>query len=794
MRAQSKWRGLRAASIAVFAAAAFVMSLLVPSVGDTPARASLSAGFDAGNIIDDALFYDGTAWNASQIQTFLNQRVPRCTIGDPGRGAYTPYGSTTIAGACLNGSLWTTAARPANAYCKAMAGATNESAASLIARVSAACGISPKVLLVMLEKEQSLVTDTWPTFRQYDFAMGAYCPDSGPGGSANCDPGRAGFPNQLYNGARLLKIYKAFPNSYNYKPFQSNRIQWHPNAGCGTSDVWIENWATAALYIYTPYRPNQAALNAGWGTGDACSSYGNRNFYNFYTTWFGSVRAAAQLHPAFVDHWNRNGGASGRYGIPTASAVDHGGVITQQFASGMMYSNSWLGVTAVNGAISTRYRQLDTVKGLGPWGALGYPVGAETSANGGVRQRFENGEIYWTQQYGAQMVNGGILSYYLSTGGSGGSLGLPIGRMASLTANGGGWSQDFTGGTLYYSRDGQGFVVHGGIRAEYNRLGGASGRLGFPTSRMYSVSANGGGWYQSFAGGTLFIRKSDAKPIRFGSGPFLTRYLAEGGPASSWGWPLAEATCGLASGGCRIPLQTGVLSYAGAGDVWFVPNTISEFWQARAGESGVLGYPVGAAVSVGSGVFQEFQFGSVMLGTTGRFYLTAEHTRAVKAAGGASSIGMIMGAAQKMDAERYFVPFERAELYVVMGQNPVRFGNGPFLDTYRNQGRGSGSWGWPLAGAVCGLPGGACTMEFANGTAQYTPERGVWFVPRGGGARSLGIQQPETDQDAASGQVQPSPDETPSEEGSAPPADGSGQTGTGGAVADPDTSAPASNE
>src|SRR5699024_261440 len=39
-----------------------------------------------------------------------------------------------------------------------------------------------------------------------------------------------------------------------------------------------------------PYQPNRAALNAGYGTGDGCSAYGNRNFYNYFTDWFGSTQ------------------------------------------------------------------------------------------------------------------------------------------------------------------------------------------------------------------------------------------------------------------------------------------------------------------------------------------------------------------------------------------------------------------------------------------------------------------------------------------------------------------------
>lgn len=283
MRAK-RWRAIGGAVLGA-------LLLAGPLQAPAPARAVSATDFDPGNIVSDELFYDGTAMTAPDVQSFLNERVPRCTIGDPGRTPGTAWGNSRIASACLRDFRMTTATRTANAYCAAYAGAANESAAQIIARVGRACGISPKVLLVMLEKEQSLVADTWPTVRQFDAAMGYACPDSGPGNSANCDASYFGFFNQVYRAAWQLKVYRAHPTNYRYQPFTTNTIQWHPNAGCGTSQVVIENWATAALYIYTPYRPNAAALAAGWGTGDACSSYGNRNFFLMYSNWFGPTRS-----------------------------------------------------------------------------------------------------------------------------------------------------------------------------------------------------------------------------------------------------------------------------------------------------------------------------------------------------------------------------------------------------------------------------------------------------------------------------------------------------------------------
>ena len=51
----------------------------------------------------------------------------------------------------------------------------------------------------------------------------------------------------------------------------------------------MQNTATASLYTYTPYQPNPASLASYPGQGDACSSYGNRNFHRMFTDYFGST-------------------------------------------------------------------------------------------------------------------------------------------------------------------------------------------------------------------------------------------------------------------------------------------------------------------------------------------------------------------------------------------------------------------------------------------------------------------------------------------------------------------------
>ena len=45
-----------------------------------PAQAAPVVGFNAGNIIDDSLFYNGNAMSAGEIQTFLNSKMVNLSL------------------------------------------------------------------------------------------------------------------------------------------------------------------------------------------------------------------------------------------------------------------------------------------------------------------------------------------------------------------------------------------------------------------------------------------------------------------------------------------------------------------------------------------------------------------------------------------------------------------------------------------------------------------------------------------------------------------------------------------
>ncbi|WP_308468122.1 hypothetical protein [Rathayibacter soli] len=250
---------------------------LLGAISSAPqvAHAAVGSKFDAGDIISDALFFDGAAMSATDVQSFLNSKVSTC------RSGYT----------CLKDYRQSTTTKAAESgRCAAYIGAANESAAAIIAKVGSACGISQKALIVLLEKEQSLVTDDWPGAGQYRSATGYACPDT-----SGCDAAYYGFFNQVYSAALQFKRYAASPTAWNHIAGRVNNIRYNPNAACGTGAVFIQNQATAGLYNYTPYQPNAAALANLYGTGDGCSSYGNRNFWRLYTDWFGATTAGTSL-------------------------------------------------------------------------------------------------------------------------------------------------------------------------------------------------------------------------------------------------------------------------------------------------------------------------------------------------------------------------------------------------------------------------------------------------------------------------------------------------------------------
>ena len=222
--------------------------------------------FNPGRIVSDKKFFDSSSMTSTSVQAFLNKQGANCTDA-----------------LCLRSAAFATRSVKQDAQCNGYEGGGKQSAAQIIDQTARSCRVSQRTLLVMLEKEQGLIRTTQPTKRKYAAAMGLSCPDH-----ARCDATYSGFFNQVYGAASRLRYYKDHPDRYMYHSGRVNTIAYSPDSSCGTGRVYIENTATALLYIYTPYQPNKAALTSTFG--DRCSSFGNLNFSRLWNEWFGSTQ------------------------------------------------------------------------------------------------------------------------------------------------------------------------------------------------------------------------------------------------------------------------------------------------------------------------------------------------------------------------------------------------------------------------------------------------------------------------------------------------------------------------
>jgi len=288
--------------VILFATAISAVSAIVYfGVLSNNSSAADGRNFNAGRIIDDAVFTNSSSMSVQDIQNFLSSKVTcdtwgqkRSELGGGTRAQWMNSRGISAPFRCVS-DYYENSSTGQNNYSKNEAPAGSVSAAQIIYNYSKQFNINPQVLIVTLQKENGLITDEWPTPKQYSEAMGFGCPDNVAPGAPACDPSYGSFSAQIYQAARHFRGYIDNKSGW-WVPFNTgnNQIMWNTApTNCGSGTVNIQNRSTVALYSYTPYQPNQAALNAGYGLGNGCSAYGNRNFYLYFTDWFGSTYSDA---------------------------------------------------------------------------------------------------------------------------------------------------------------------------------------------------------------------------------------------------------------------------------------------------------------------------------------------------------------------------------------------------------------------------------------------------------------------------------------------------------------------
>ena len=263
----------------------------------------ISKAYDPNVLIDDDVF-SVNSMSASQIDSWLNTYFPNsCISTNSGFDARLPIGYSPSGGFTYGGFA---------------------SAGSVIATAAQVYGINPQVLLVTLQKEQSLVQGgvnfcNNGDENKYSAAVGYGCPDGGSvynwsgvslyrrngvertstGPTCVNSASKAGFSQQVIRAAWLLKfgqqrslgntnwavVSGAWDNSDDLTTCYGGPMTKGTLSRCkGSSATFYDGYtvidgtatymgsgATAALYWYTPH------------------FHGNQNFVNLFESWFGST-------------------------------------------------------------------------------------------------------------------------------------------------------------------------------------------------------------------------------------------------------------------------------------------------------------------------------------------------------------------------------------------------------------------------------------------------------------------------------------------------------------------------
>jgi hypothetical protein len=144
-----------------------VLALFSLGLGLVSRQTSALSGseFNAGRIIDDSVFFNSNAMSVAEIQNFLNSKVD-CDfdgsemVGSITRAQYAAQRGYPTTFTCLPQYKENPTTRENNIGSPNSTPAGAISAAQIIYNVSATYGVSSKALIVLLQKEQGLVTET----------------------------------------------------------------------------------------------------------------------------------------------------------------------------------------------------------------------------------------------------------------------------------------------------------------------------------------------------------------------------------------------------------------------------------------------------------------------------------------------------------------------------------------------------------------------------------------------------------------------------------------------------------
>lgn len=231
--------------------------ILTPSL----VKAEIDPNFNPNNILTNSQMINCESMTLEDIQNFLEEK-----------GSYLAnYRTINTHGSVKKASEIIYDASVNNYDCEGVNLSEDPSENEKEVKCKKITTVNPKFLLVLLQKEQSLIEDSNPKQSQLDWATGYGCPDG-----SSCNPYWKGFGKQINSAALQFKWYLKNNHQYSYEKNETYEFS-NPYSTIKEEITLVtpQNDATAALYNYTPHVYN-----------------GNYNVYKLWKKYF-----PAQTYP-----------------------------------------------------------------------------------------------------------------------------------------------------------------------------------------------------------------------------------------------------------------------------------------------------------------------------------------------------------------------------------------------------------------------------------------------------------------------------------------------------------------
>lgn len=613
--------------------------LVVSTLATSLFPSSVSAAFNANDLMDDRIFNDSSSMTAAQIDAFLNSFPGSCISTNNGFSAPDVIGYNPSQGFLYGSPV---------------------SAGTVISHATQAYDLNPRVILATLQKEQSLVTGgagchnndpdpNWPldsqaaydpnnasathgkTFYKYVCGAGATCScDSGGtctnacpygGGCINialgydcpgyCRIKSEGFSRQIIKASWKLKfVQQRSLGNYNWniqKPGWDNSDDPRTAYSGYMTQGYLKRNTTSDPYNYDGNRPidgNTKTVHLDTGATASLYSYtpftsGNQSFVSTYENWWGSTTIV--VVGAIADRYNQLGGNSGPLGKPIANEYTPDGTVWwQPFENGYIIGTGPTGFWESKGGIRTRWGQLGYQTGV-----LGYPTGAEIYDGKGWWQSYQNGAIIGTVPTGFWESMGNIRTRWGQLGYQTGSLGYPTSAVTTSDGGNAAW-QSYQNGYIIWSNSTGAWESKGAIRTRWAQLGYQSGSLGYPTG---AETSDGTAWWQSYQNGVIIGTANTG--FWESTGGIRARWSQLGGQAGELGYPTTGIT--IAGSTYWQKYQNGYIVGSDATGFWESKGAIRDYWASIGYQTGKAGLPTSSETyDLGTHTWsQSYQHGTI---------------------------------------------------------------------------------------------------------------------------------------------------------------------------------------